>query len=278
MRKTYKAGLHGLMLLCMAVWAVTALAVLTVTATPARAQEGAGMNTEKNRAQLVQFAANNMSFDTQVSTAARFMYRRQINSCNTIEQFVRQVPTPYGFIAFPAVETNDSFPIPASGIWAEHVKIRGCGKIWQINMLAVARNQKRPMLLALLPGDTLSDPSAQRSAEHIAAIAISRTDATCAATATPTYTRVLGFRQPNGTMDKTDASLGWYEEWTFDFCQKTATTQVVFMPDGSGGYDIKARVLGATPPQVPQSKPLTPATPAPAQPAADPALTGNLTR
>jgi hypothetical protein len=148
------------------------------------------------------------------------------------------------------------FPYPDNGLWAEHVKIRGCGKVWQINMLAVSQREgKAPLLLALLPGDTLSDPGSQGSTIRMAATAIRKADATCADDAKPDYTRILGYRQTDGSIGKTDGGQGWFEEWIFKFCGKSLPVQVAFLPDGAGGYDIKTRIVGTASAAAPPAKP-----------------------
>ncbi|MCB1537408.1 MAG: hypothetical protein H6865_08485 [Rhodospirillales bacterium] len=253
MRATYKAGLSVFIALCT--FACTYAASL-----PARAESA-----DDNRTRLMQFAANNTQFDTQVTQAARFLYRRQIDECQNLEQVVRQLPTAYGFQTYPPVATEQSFPAPEGGVWAEHVRIRGCGKVWQVNMLGVGRGGGfKPLLLALLPGETLSDPASQRNAEHIGALAIARTDASCADTAHAGYTRLLGYRNADGTLGKTNSSHGWFEEWTYDFCNRDVPVQVAFLPNDTDGYDIKTRVVGEAPPAVPQPKPIAPKAPAPA--------------
>jgi catechol 2,3-dioxygenase-like lactoylglutathione lyase family enzyme len=208
-----------------------------------------------NKRQLMQFAANNDAFDKVITDMARVLYRRQVAECGDIDQAVRQLPTPYGALSFPANAAR-KFAAPDSGLWVEHVKIRGCARIWQINILAVGQKDlQQPLLLALLPGETLSDPGAQGNAIHMAAVAIRHADATCADDAKAYYTRMLGFKQPDGTMGKADDGQGWFEEWLFKFCGKTVPAQVAFIPDGAGGFDIKTRIVGETPVATPVSKP-----------------------
>jgi hypothetical protein len=244
MRRTYKATP------CNALFVLIAWLGLSLAA-PVHAQDTA----EANKRQLLQFAANNDAFDRAVTENAKALYRKQVEGCQAVDQAVRQLPTPYGTISFPPPSTL-KFPYPDNGLWAEHVKIRGCGKVWQINMLAVAqKNDKAPLLLALLPGDTLSDPGSQGSAIRMSATAIRKADATCADDAKPDYTRVLGYKQADGTLGKADAGNGWFEEWQFKFCGKTLPVQIAFIPDGAGGYNIKTRIVGDAASAAPPAKP-----------------------
>ncbi len=198
---------------------------------------------------LMQFAANNDEFDRTLTDLARVVYRRQIPECQAFDQVVRQLPTPYGGLTFPLAKPTNKFPAPLNGLWVEHMKIRGCGKVYQINLLAIARNEgKAPLTLAILPGETLSDPGQQGSVLRMSSQAIRKANATCSDDPAPTYTRMIGYRQVDGGIGNTDARMGWFEEWTFAFCQKKVPVQVAFMPNGNGGYDIKTRVVGADAP------------------------------
>lgn len=245
MRSTYKA-------LTLSISLLTALAAL-----PAQANDA-----------LMRFAANNEAFDQRVTDAAKDFFRRQIEICReTPDRAVRQLPTGYGNITFPPAA--NSFPAPTSGLWAEHVKLRACNKIWQINILAIGQNNTNPLLLNLLPGDTNADPASQRSAERIGAAAIKKADQdSCADNPTAMNTHTLGYKQADGTVGKTDAQQGWFEQWDYKFCQKTVPVQLAFTPDGSGGYDIKARLASPSTTPQPAAKPVT--VPAPAA-AASPA-------
>jgi hypothetical protein len=249
MRTTYKA------LLLLIVWLAPAWAVL--------AQD---MDKDSPEYKLMRFAANNEDFDRRVETAAKEMFRNQIN-CGATEQTLRQLPTLYGKLAFDG--PRDGFAAPTYGLWAEHVKVRACGKLWQINMLAVAQRNANPLLLGMLPGETFSDPGAQRDAERIGATSIRKSDDTCADEARAFYTRFLGYKQADGTLGKTNQNQGWFEEWDFKFCQKIVPIQMAFVPNTAGGFDIKTRLVNAANPQTPASKPPAPVSPAtpPATPA-----------
>lgn len=246
MRLTYKAGL-----LTLAMTLAMTLAVQPL----AHAQE----DTETNSTtRLMQFAANNADFDKTVEAQAQTLFAKQIPSCAKPEKAVRQLPRSYGNLQFPP-DPKGLFPYPAHGVWSEHVKIKGCNAIWSINMLAVGKEGgKAPLLLALMPGDTLADPAVQKTTERIGATAIKKADAdTCADDPYATYSKIIGYLQAGGQLAKTDAGNGWFEEWTYKFCQKDIPVQVAFTPNGSGGYDIKARVVPAAMPKVPAQKPVT---------------------
>lgn len=232
MRSTYKA-----------LTLIAVLALWTVTAHAQDPNEG----TKENKG-LLSFAANNSEFDNRVEELGRTLYRKQIVTCTVLDRAVRQLPTSYSLLTFP---NEPNFPAPSRGIWAEHVKVLGCGKLWQINMLAVGRTEKGgPLLMAMLPGETRADPGSQRATERMGATAIKKSDNSCADDPKATYTRLLGYRQIDGTIGKTEAGEGWFEEWTYKFCQKVVPVQMAFVPDGSGGFEIKARVAGVPTPKV----------------------------
>ncbi|MBU6235997.1 MAG: hypothetical protein KGQ41_09145 [Alphaproteobacteria bacterium] len=256
MLTTYKTILLGL-----------SLGIALLACPHARAQEQDA--TEEQTKRLLQFAANNTEFDEKVEAQAKDLFKEQITSCKSPEKAVRQLPRLYGQIQFPA-DPNNQFPPPTYGVWSEHVKIKGCGKIWDINMLGVARQKGMPMLLALLPGQTLSDPAIQRNAERVGATTVKKADAeSCAADANANYTVFLGYRTPEGGITKTDAGQGWFEEWTYDFCQQSIPVQMVYMPNGKNGFDIKARIVPSAMPKVPLPKPTaSPEVSAPAKPEA----------
>ncbi|NBX66053.1 MAG: hypothetical protein EBQ96_03550 [Proteobacteria bacterium] len=241
MRLTYKAGLF-----------VLALGLIALG--PLHAQENEGTD---STTRLMQFAANNVDFDKTVEARALELFTKQITACATPEKAVRQLPRTYGELQFPK-DPKGQFPYPTQGVWSEHVKIKGCGRIWSINMLAVARDTgKAPLLLALMPGDTLADPAVQKTTERIGATAIKKADAeSCADDAFATYSKIIGYLMADGTLTKKDAGHGWFEEWTYKFCQKDVPVQVAFTPNG-GGYDIKARIVPSAMPKVPTQKPVT---------------------
>jgi len=123
-------------------------------------------------------------------------------------------------------------------------------------MLTAARRNAMPVLLGILPGDTLSDPASQRDAERVGSMTIKRADTTCAADAQAVNTRLIGFLQDDKTVSRKRANNGWFEEWAFDFCHRTVPLQMAFMPNESGGYDIRARLIdGADTPRTPEQKP-----------------------
>gem|GEM_PF-2560801 len=253
MRMTYKARLSIVLAACLLAW-------------PAMAQDS---ENEQNT-RLMQFAANNEAFDGRVEETARDLFKRMIPDCAAIEQTVRQLPTRFGRMTFPKATVENRFPTPVYGVWAEHVKIKACNKIWAINMLGVSRTKGEPLLLALLPGDTLADPAAQHDAERVGSITIKKADSeSCADDPHPSYTRMLGYKQADGTVGKMNAMQGWFEEWDYRFCQKTVPVQMAFLPNAKGTYDIKARVVPQTTPKTPEVKPVA-ATPAPATPLATP--------
>lgn len=212
--------------------------------------------TAEQKAELLKFAANNNAFDDRVEAMGRELFRRQKLNCGPVDQALRQLPTPYGSITFPA-DPKGTFPAPLSGLWIEHVKIRACDKVLQTNMLVVARKNDEPLIFALLPGDTLSDPSAQGEAERVGAMTIKKADESCLEDAKAFYTRQLGFRQASGGTGKKDQGLGWFEEWTYTACEKVVPVQMVFLPKPAGGYEIKARMTAEGVPQAP-SKPAQP--------------------
>jgi hypothetical protein len=168
------------------------------------------------------------------------------------------MPTPYGTLQFPVSETN-KFPAPEHGLWAEHVKLHACNRVWQVNMLAIAQKQANPLIFAMLPGETLAEPSAQQEAERVGNMSIRKTDESCASEARAFYTRFLGYRQADGTPGKANVQLGWFEEWQFKFCQKDILAQMAFLPrPGGGGYEIKTRLNNAANPGTPAAKPPVP--------------------
>jgi len=247
-------------------------AVLLMTTPPAQAQTVApetAVTAEQNQ-RLMQFAANNDDFDKNVSVQARTSFLRQFPNCPSVDQVVRQLPQAYGELTFPGANNPGVFPPPTNGLWVEHVKIRACNKVRQINMLSAGQNDGTVVMLSLLPGETLADPAIQREAERIGATAITKADATCSDVPMAANTRVLGYKQANDTMGKTDANLGWFEEWDYHFCQKDVAVQMAFTPKDSGALDIKARPADVAVPQTPTSKPinLKAAAPVPAVPAA----------
>lgn len=236
-------------------------ALLAALPAHARAQERETPKDQETR--LMLFAANNGDFDAAVMQKAKTLFATQIDDCKTPGRPVRQLPTAYGELSFPPAPEG-KYPYPTRGTWAEHVKTQGCGQVWTINMLAVARDGAAPLLLALLPGDTRNDPATQSGTEKIGASAIKKADAeSCAADAVARYTRFLGYKHGTSAPNGTDGNEGWFEEWTYRFCQQTLPVQMAFLPNAKGSYDIKARVVPATAPDAPATKPLPPATSAP---------------
>jgi hypothetical protein len=257
MRLTYKALL----------WVI----LLAFLAAPVFAQVDTGKEEEDaDKRALMEFAANDLAFDKTVEAAARDLFVEQAENCKreNIEQSVRQLPTPYGRLMFPPTKKG-VFAAPWKGLWAEHVKMRACGRVWQTNMLAVARANDNPLLLALLPGDTIADPASQRTADRIAATALRKSDAGCADDPKVLYTRIIGFKQADGSIGPANADLGWFEEWDYRFCQKRPQVQMAFVLNAAGSYDIKARLAApaaATPAPKPQTPVPEPAAETPAAP------------
>lgn len=236
----------------LSVWALA----LLLLAPQAQAQQQPADEAQVVR--LMEFAANNAEFDAMVEKRAEEIFKAQIQSCKTPEKAVRQLPVPYGTLVFPD-RTGTSFPPPTNGVWVEHVKIRGCGQIWSINMLAVGRESEMPTLLALLAGETLSDPATQRDAERIGITTIKKMDAeSCADQTRVNYTKFLGFRQADGSLGKTNSGGGWFEEWIFDYCRRQIPVQMAYLPNGKGGFDVKARIVPDTMPTLPATKPASP--------------------
>ncbi|HEY8964420.1 MAG TPA: hypothetical protein VIN59_08180, partial [Alphaproteobacteria bacterium] len=155
------------------------------SALPAMAQEA-----PQNKA-LMQFAANNLSFDKAVDTKAKSIFMRQFPGCAQVLQIVRQLPLALGELTFPAGNADEKFPAPTTGLWTEHVKIRGCDKVRQVNLLASGQQDGTVVLLALLPGETRADPAIQRDAERIGATSITKADATCSDAPNVLNTRFL---------------------------------------------------------------------------------------
>jgi hypothetical protein len=204
---------------------------------------------------LLQFAANNDDFDRIVSAQARDVFARQFPGCTPVLQVVRQLPQALSDLSFPAGTPQNLYPAPTGGLWIEHVKIRACDRVRQVNLLAIGQNTKKVLMLALIPGDTHADPAIQREAERVAAAVITKADATCVQTPVAKNTRFLGFRGADGSLHATDTDTGWFEEWDYRFCDRDVATQVAFIPGSNGALSIKARLPDAVVPQAPAPKP-----------------------
>ncbi len=256
------------------VWTADALA--QDDDTPAQVPAPSSQEDEaRQTSYLMQFAANNAVFDQKVERTAQDLFKLQISECPTPEKAVRQLPTRYGRIDFPPTTQDNRFPYPQYGVWQEHVKIRACDKLWTINMLAIARDGQDPLLLATLPGETLADPSAMHDTVRMGEVNIKKAASfPCQNPPQIAYTRMLGYRQPDGKLGGTNTGKGWFEEWEYHYCGNIVPLQILFTPNDKGSVDIKTRVVPSAMPKVPVQKPTqTPAAPATPSPAAPPAPT-----
>jgi len=209
--------------------------VMIFFALPAGAQD-----TAQTQA-LLQFAANNARFDKTVSDRARTVFNRQFPGCGKIDRLVRQLPQALSPLTFPPAANTDKFPAPMQGLWIEHIKIRACSRVQQVNLLAAGKADGEVVMLPLLPGDTRADPAIQRESERIASAAVVKSDSDCSDAPVIANTRFLSFKGTNETLSQTDTGQGWFEEWEYRFCQKMVTTQLAFTPNTEGAVQVKAR-------------------------------------
>jgi len=125
--------------------------------------------------------------------------------------------------------------------------VQACGKVQQVNMLAVARGSGYPVLLTTLPGTTYSDPSSQNDTEALVVNYLRKYDPKCVAPPVFLNTYLAGFIQEDGKLGKTDVKKGWFEQWTYRFCNNIYPAQIAYLPNSSASYDIKVRIAKPTP-------------------------------
>lgn len=201
---------------------------------------------------LLQFAANNTEFHKHIEAKAKKTYTLTQIGCPQITQAARQLPKSLGSLTIADSIVNPQnpsqliFPAPTAGIWSEHVKIVACQKIYQINFLAIGRNEPgaAPLLLTTLPGSTITEPALQTQAIRIGGNTISRADNnSCSDTPSAANTRFIGFMASDRkSISPTDTQNGWFEEWDYHFCNETKTVQIAFLPSKDGAIDINARL------------------------------------
>lgn len=121
------------------------------------------------------------------------------------------------------------------GAWAERVEATGCGPVRALNVLTVVRPDGPPQIVAMMPGDTHTDPNMQKNAlEYAQAVAVRAAPPGCKQLAF-VDTRFDGYSGlPNPEVHDGREARPWREIWTLTACGSLYDVHLVFTPNARG--------------------------------------------
>jgi hypothetical protein len=150
-------------------------------------------------------------------------------------------------IAFAAYEdtvdpTDALLPnIRANGdkAWRERVEVRGCGKSWIQNVLAVRPKGSGDLeILQLLPGETRVSPAVFRNLYSPLMVAVAAAGERCTGPKGERFI-VLSTKILEGPSDGATWDKAWKERWVVKYCDAQIELEPRFAPAGQvGGYTL----------------------------------------
>lgn len=117
--------------------------------------------------------------------------------------------------------------------WVERYLV-DCEPQTQRSIMVIVENDQA-RAIELLPGETKADPRLQRDAIQIAKAAAATVGAPACNKSWTTDTKAV---EPYK-----DSQTPWVERWSFDVCGKPAVVEMSFLPGGSSGTSISAKIV-----------------------------------
>lgn len=196
----------------------------------------------------------------------------QTTGCGAVEKFVREIPVVLSPYTIENEKVSNSYfdktlektwraPTPviqgkeeqtlfyfAKGQWKETIKFQACDKVHQINLIVFALEKNDPAIFPLANGKTLASPiDVGRAEKKVFEQLTTELGRDCPNSLDyRTYdTKVVGYLQPDKTINSSPSDLGRYEQWTVRGCEgKYYLSDVAFINNPLGGYDITTRIKG----------------------------------
>ena len=124
---------------------------------------------------------------------------------------------------------------PYLGAWSEKIAASGCGPLQTLNVLTVARAEGPQSHVAMMPGDTHTDPLMQKTAlQYAQAVAIRAAPRSCKEQAF-IDTRFDGYTGlPNAEVRDGRDGRAWEETWTVSACGTLYDIHLLFTPNATG--------------------------------------------
>jgi hypothetical protein len=124
---------------------------------------------------------------------------------------------------------------PASGAWSEKISVTGCGALRMLNVLTIAHPEGDPVHIAMMPGDTRTDPLMQKTAlQYAQAVAVRAAPRNCKEQAF-VDTKFEGFTGlPNPEVRDGRDGRAWEETWTVSACGTLYDIHLLFAPNANG--------------------------------------------
>jgi hypothetical protein len=124
---------------------------------------------------------------------------------------------------------------PISGAWSEKIATTGCGALRTLNVLTVAHAEGDPVHIAMMPGDTHTDPLMQKTAlQYAQAVAVRAAPRGCKEQAF-VDTQFDGYTGlPNPEVRDGRDGRAWEETWTVSACGTLYDIHLLFTPNANG--------------------------------------------
>jgi hypothetical protein len=124
---------------------------------------------------------------------------------------------------------------PYTGAWSEKIATSGCGAVRTLNVLTIAHPDADPAHIAMMPGDTHTDPLMQKTAlQYAQAVAVRAAPRGCKEQAF-VDTRFEGYNGlPNPEVRDGRDGRAWEETWTVSACGTLYDIHLLFTPNANG--------------------------------------------
>lgn len=141
-------------------------------------------------------------------------------------------PTGQIGVLSPARFTNGK---PTIGAWSEKITVTGCGALHTLNVLSIAHGEGELAHIAMMPGETHTDPLMQKTAlQYAQAVAVRAAPPGCKEQAF-IDTRFDGFTGlPNPEVRDGRDGRAWEETWTLSACGTLYDIHLLFTPNTNG--------------------------------------------
>ncbi len=142
-------------------------------------------------------------------------------------------PTGQAAVLSPVRFNNEGKPI--TGAWMEKIATTGCGPVRAVNVLSVAHPNGETMNIAMMPGDTHTDPLMQKNAlQYAQAVAVRAAARGCKEQAfiDTTFDGYTGL--PNPEIRDGRDGRAWEETWTVSACGTLYDIHLLFTPNANG--------------------------------------------
>lgn len=203
-------------------------------------------STQDPKTLLLEYLAIDQTYEQRLQDILRANLVTISYECQDITGAKRLDPFIYEQIKFKKVRTknDETYHIPAYGMWRDSFELSGCGKSYRFNFLAVASESLVPTIFPLVNGNSIIDPIYLRQAERKSFEEVGRYRAELCdkgGRIFVTDTKFINYIQQGRRLGPENQGKGWFEDWTIWYCRRVENVRVAVIEQINTSFEIMVR-------------------------------------